>query len=102
MAATELDTRRSLERPRPNPAKERLGIPTDLGAPRTARRADIQGLRALAVLLVVVFHAGLPLPGGSYGVDLFFAISGFVITSVLVAELASTGGLSLPRFYLRR
>ena len=66
------------------------------------RRDDIQGLRAVAVLLVVAFHAGLPVPGGSFGVDLFFAISGFVITSVLAAELARTGTLSLSRFYLRR
>lgn len=66
------------------------------------RRADIQGLRAIAVLLVVAFHAGLPVPGGFMGVDVFFVISGFVITSMLTAELESTGRLDLPRFYLRR
>jgi peptidoglycan/LPS O-acetylase OafA/YrhL len=73
-----------------------------LASEHVPRRVDIQGLRAVAVLLVVAFHAGLPVPGGSFGVDVFFAISGFVITSVLAAELARTGTLSLGRFYLRR
>ena len=68
----------------------------------SSKRLDIQGLRALAVLLVVAYHAGLPLHGGFIGVDVFFAISGFVITRMLVAELAETGGLRLPRFYARR
>jgi peptidoglycan/LPS O-acetylase OafA/YrhL len=67
-----------------------------------ARRADIQGLRAVAVLLVVVFHAGLPLSGGFVGVDVFFAISGFVITSLLVAELEARGRIDLVSFYTRR
>lgn len=51
-----------------------------------ARRRDVQGLRALAVALVVAFHTGLPLPGGFIGVDVFFVISGFVITGMLSAE----------------
>jgi peptidoglycan/LPS O-acetylase OafA/YrhL len=67
-----------------------------------SHRRDIQGLRALAVLLVVAFHAGLPVPGGFFGVDVFFVISGFVITKMLVAELASTGRLRLGSFYARR
>ena len=66
------------------------------------RRRDIQGLRCLAVLLVVLFHAGLGTPGGFIGVDVFFVISGFVITSTLVDELQSSGRIDLPRFYLRR
>jgi peptidoglycan/LPS O-acetylase OafA/YrhL len=66
------------------------------------RRADIQGLRAIAVLLVVAFHAGLPVPGGFSGVDVFFAISGFVITGTLLRELTSAGRIDLPRFYARR
>ncbi len=65
-------------------------------------RADIQGLRAVAVLLVVAYHAGLPLPGGFSGVDVFFAISGFVITSTLLRELSSDGRIRLLRFYGRR
>jgi len=67
-----------------------------------ARRRDIQGLRAIAVLMVVAFHAGLPVPGGFLGVDVFFAISGFVITQLLVRELDQTGRLTLPAFYVRR
>ena len=67
-----------------------------------ARRLDIQGLRALAVTLVVIFHAGLPLPGGFAGVDVFFVISGFVITSMLLAELQTQQRLDLAQFYLRR
>jgi len=66
------------------------------------RRPDIQGLRALAVLLVIAFHAGLPFPGGFTGVDVFFVISGFVITGTLLAELSSTGRISFSRFYVRR
>ncbi|MDX6398953.1 MAG: hypothetical protein QOJ43_2361, partial [Gaiellaceae bacterium] len=65
-------------------------------------RRDIQGLRAVAVLLVVAYHAGLPTPGGFSGVDVFFAISGFVITTTLIRELASDGSIDLLRFYGRR
>ena len=65
------------------------------------RRPDIQGLRALAILYVVLFHAGA-VAGGFVGVDVFFAISGFVITTTLVRELEDTGTLSLPAFYGRR
>ena len=61
-----------------------------------SRRVDIQGLRALAVLLVVAFYAGLPVPGGFMGVDVFFAISGFVITTMLLSELESSGGIDFP------
>jgi peptidoglycan/LPS O-acetylase OafA/YrhL len=69
---------------------------------RRHRRADVQGLRALAVLLVVLFHAGFHVRGGFTGVDVFFVISGFVITRMLAAELAETGGIQLKRFYGRR
>ena len=61
------------------------------------RRADIQGLRAAAVLLVVVYHAGLGFPGGFVGVDIFFAISGFVITTMLARELETNGRLDFSR-----
>ncbi|MEA2126057.1 MAG: hypothetical protein QOI80_2839, partial [Solirubrobacteraceae bacterium] len=66
------------------------------------RRQDVQGLRAIAVLYVVVFHAGLPWDGGFTGVDVFFVISGFVITGVLAREQHATGRLDLWRFYSRR
>ncbi|HEU5372976.1 MAG TPA: acyltransferase family protein [Gaiellaceae bacterium] len=66
------------------------------------KRLDIQGLRAVAVAMVIAFHAGLPVPGGSAGVDVFFAISGFVITGLLVRELEVEGRISLSRFYARR
>ena len=68
----------------------------------THRRADIQGLRAIAVLLVVAFHAKLPVPGGFVGVDVFFVISGFVITAMLLREQTVRQRLSFRHFYLRR
>jgi len=68
----------------------------------SSRRLDIQGLRALAVLAVVAFHAGLHVPGGFVGVDVFFVISGFVITSMLQREWEATGRIRFGAFYLRR
>lgn len=65
-------------------------------------RADIQGLRGIAVLLVVIYHTGFALPGGFIGVDMFFVISGFVITQVLLREYEETGKISLRDFYFRR
>ena len=73
-----------------------------LTPPRVRRRLDVQGLRAVAVLMVIAFHAGVPMPGGFVGVDVFFVISGFVITLMLVAERERTGRLRLGQFYLRR
>jgi peptidoglycan/LPS O-acetylase OafA/YrhL len=64
-------------------------------------RADVQGLRAVAVLLVIAFHAGLPLPAGFAGVDVFFVISGFVITGLILRQLDG-GRFSLGEFYVRR
>jgi len=64
---------------------------------------DIEGLRAIAVLAVLLFHAGVPGLGGGYvGVDVFFVVSGFLITSLLVAEKTNTGKVSLGAFYARR
>ena len=66
-------------------------------------RQDIQGLRALAVLLVVLDHAKIgPFHGGFIGVDVFFVISGFLITGLLVSEAERTGRVSLLGFYARR
>jgi peptidoglycan/LPS O-acetylase OafA/YrhL len=69
---------------------------------KTYYRADIQGLRGVAVLLVVVYHTGFALPGGFIGVDMFFVISGFVITQVLIREYEETGRIKLGQFYARR
>ncbi len=66
-------------------------------------RPDVEGLRAVAVLLVVLFHAGVPgVSGGYIGVDVFFVISGFVITGLLLRERASSGRTSILAFYGRR
>jgi len=75
--------------------------PRDAGR-GTGLRLDVQGLRAVAVLVVVAFHAGLPLPGGFVGVDVFFVISGFVITAMLQRQWAATGRIDFVRFYTRR
>jgi len=75
---------------------------TDRVPTPSSRRPDIQGMRGLAVVLVVIYHAGLPLRGGFVGVDVFFVISGFVIAGMLLAELESKGRLDLGQFYLRR
>jgi peptidoglycan/LPS O-acetylase OafA/YrhL len=70
---------------------------------RLSYRPDIDGLRAIAVAIVVAFHAGVPGFGGGFiGVDVFFVISGFLITGLLVEELRETGSISLSRFYARR
>ncbi len=68
-----------------------------------AFRPDVEGLRAVAIVLVVLVHAGVPhMQGGTVGVDAFFVISGFVITGLLLRERAASGGISFLRFYARR
>ena len=66
-------------------------------------RPDIQALRALAVSAVLLYHLwpGL-VPGGYVGVDVFFVVSGFLITGLLVRELEATGRIDLLAFYARR
>lgn len=72
-------------------------------APRAAGfRPDIEGLRAVAVLSVLLYHAGLPVFAGFVGVDVFFVISGYLITGLLVTELWGTGTVSWLRFVGRR
>jgi peptidoglycan/LPS O-acetylase OafA/YrhL len=77
--------------------------PSTAVSPKRWVRRDIQGLRAVAVALVVLYHAHVPgLSGGYVGVDVFFVISGFLITGQIVREIDRTGRLSLPAFYARR
>ena len=66
-------------------------------------RADINGLRAIAVIAVVIFHFNSDwLSGGFAGVDVFFVISGYLITSIIYKELVTTGTFSFKHFYERR
>ena len=66
-------------------------------------RGDIQGLRAVAVAAVICAHAGVTaLPGGFVGVDVFFVISGYLISGLLFREVLVTGGVSIGRFWARR
>ena len=67
----------------------------------TSKILEIQGLRALAATLVLIFHAKF-ISGGFIGVDIFYVISGFLITGLLLKELNATGRISLKAFYLRR
>jgi peptidoglycan/LPS O-acetylase OafA/YrhL len=63
----------------------------------------LDGIRALSVLAIIAFHSGLSsVPGGFYGVDAFFVLSGFLITSLLVGEWGETGTIRLRRFWARR
>ncbi|SON59010.1 O-acetyltransferase OatA [Mycobacterium simulans] len=79
----------------PRPAERRIA--------RTGFRPDIEGLRAVAVIAVVLYHAGIPGVGGGYiGVDVFFVISGFLITGLLWREVATTNTVALGRFYAAR
>src|SRR5664280_2748127 len=89
----------------------RMARPPARTAPQSAsvapahadRRGDIEGLRAVAVMLVVLFHASIGgVPGGFVGVDVFFVLSGFLITGLLLRERTASGTISLSSFYARR
>jgi peptidoglycan/LPS O-acetylase OafA/YrhL len=76
---------------------------TDGVRPSRVFQPDIEGLRAIAVIAVVAFHAAVPFSGGGFvGVDVFFVISGYLITGQLLREVLRTGRISLPGFYARR
>ena len=82
---------------RPAPVLEQM-IPE-----RGEFRPDIEGLRGVAILLVVAFHAGVSwLAGGYVGVDVFFVLSGFLITGMLAREVVATGDVDFAEFYARR
>jgi peptidoglycan/LPS O-acetylase OafA/YrhL len=71
--------------------------------PGSARIAGLDGLRAVAVIGVLLYHAGVSwIPGGLLGVDVFFVISGFLITTLLLDERARTGRIALRAFWTRR
>ena len=77
------------------------GNPVIVSSPQF--RYDIEGLRGIAVLIVVAFHCGLPgFSGGFVGVDIFFVLSGYLITGLLEGEIAKNSRLDLVRFYARR
>ena len=79
------------------------GAAPDTGGSSDHFRPDLEGLRACAVVLVLLYHASVPGFGGGYvGVDVFFVLSGFLITGLLVREIQRTGTVSLPDFYARR
>ncbi len=79
-------------------------IASDVAGARVAGyRPFLDGLRAVAVYLVVVFHSGSePFTGGYVGVDVFFVLSGFLVTQLLMRDLEGGGSISLGRFYSRR
>ena len=70
--------------------------------PSSARLSGLDGLRAVAVLLVVVYHLFPALPAGFLGVDVFFVISGFLITALLLRERDEHGRIGLLDFWRRR
>ena len=88
----------------------RSRVPDGIASPLARRgdgrdrfRRDIEGLRAIAVGLVLLYHGyGKPFTGGFVGVDVFFVISGFLITSLLLHEQIKAGRISIWRFYARR
>src|SRR6478736_6650280 len=77
--------------------------PATIPSGRLQRMPGLEGVRAVAVTAVLIFHANPNwLPGGFLGVDVFFTLSGFLITSLLLSELEARGGLRLGRFYQHR
>ena len=92
-STTENGTPEAVEAPAERPS--RTAAPTF--------RADLEGLRGVAILLVLAFHAGLPGVGGGFvGVDVFFVLSGFLITGLLIREREERGRVDLAGFYARR
>lgn len=90
--------------------RESAAARSSVGDPQVTRggnssnfRSDIEGLRGIAVLIVVAFHCAVPGFGGGFvGVDVFFALSGYLITGLLLREVESTSRIGLLNFYARR
>ncbi len=84
------------------------GEATDAPTPGRGTRGfgyipGLDGIRAIAVLAVLLYHADVPwMPGGFLGVDMFFVLSGFLITSIVLTEIEKTGGINFKRFYIHR
>lgn len=76
-------------------------VDSDVALDSTYRK-DIQGLRGVAVLAVVAYHIGLPIHGGFIGVDIFFTISGYVISQAIANDVNSSDGFRLRTFFARR
>src|SRR4051794_33780363 len=78
-----------------------LGLMCPSRATVLAYRPALDGVRGISIIGVMAFHSGLA-PGGWLGVDAFFTLSGFLITTLLLDESHTTGGIELRRFYWRR
>jgi peptidoglycan/LPS O-acetylase OafA/YrhL/lysophospholipase L1-like esterase len=84
-------------------ATEKLPVGISSGGPKLPYLPGLDGLRALAVIGVVLYHAGFAwIPGGFLGVEVFFVISGYLITSLLITEWQGRGSINLKAFWLRR
>ena len=89
--------------PRPGTARESAVDAERSKAPRTNYRPDIDGIRGTAAIMVMGYHAHVPGFDGSFiGLDLFFVVSGFVITGLLLGEFERTRGIRWSAFYARR
>ena len=101
-SATVLDTPASEVPPSSAPVAASGGEPPVTGWD-AGYRAHLDGLRAVAVYLVVLFHAGSDrFDSGFVGVDVFFVLSGFLVTQLLLRDLAGGGSIRFGRFYARR
>ena len=77
--------------------------PSAIAGLRGAFRPEIEGLRAIAILIIVAYHAKIAAFSGGYvGVDVFFVLSGYLITGLLVREVENSGSINLAAFYARR